>query len=243
MNTRIMGLLVIAALGACRPATVGDSVREPTDKQVKRAEEAADALVQELGGRLMAELGQSGPLGAIEVCSQIAQQIAQDHSRNDLLVRRVSLRFRNPANQASGWATRQLDEWQTELERGKTPEPAASIAQHTGPDGPTSHSREYWYLRPLFVAPPCLHCHGALDEMDPAVVSRLAELYPTDAAVGYALGDLRGAVSVRLGLDGQQMLPVLGPGEMRLESDGLERMPAREPETKPKRTPERTLEG
>ena len=72
----------------------------------------------------------------------------------------------------------------------------------SGPGG-----RELRYLRPLRIAPPCLTCHGDPQEMGVDLVARLAELYPGDQAVGYELGDLRGAVSVRLSLDGPR------PGE------------------------------
>jgi hypothetical protein len=211
-----MMVLIVAVLGACRPATVEDGDTGPTQEQMKRAESAADALVKELSEQLVAELERSGPVGAIEVCSVVAQKIAHDHSRDGLLVRRVSLRLRNPANQASGWAERHLELWEREVARGKTPRAAWADAEGTGYDG--SRSRELWYLRPLIVAPPCLNCHGSVEEMNPTVVDRLAELYPKDAAVGYTVGDLRGAVSVRLGLDGQQVLPIIGPGQMRSRS-------------------------
>lgn len=47
-------------------------------------------------------------------------------------------------------------------------------------------------LTPILTAAPCVNCHGATDTLAPAVVARLAELYPQDQAVGFAEGDLRG---------------------------------------------------
>jgi hypothetical protein len=47
-------------------------------------------------------------------------------------------------------------------------------------------------LRPIAIEGPCLSCHG--DAITPAVSALLAEHYPNDRAVGYQLGDLRGAL-------------------------------------------------
>jgi len=43
-----------------------------------------------------------------------------------------------------------------------------------------------------------LQCHGARDKLAPGVADALKELYPQDQATGYAVGDLRGAVSVKI---------------------------------------------
>jgi hypothetical protein len=49
---------------------------------------------------------------------------------------------------------------------------------------------------------PCLACHGSPKQFDVAVADLLREKYPDDRAVGYKVGDLRGAVSVRVKLVG-----------------------------------------
>jgi hypothetical protein len=40
-------------------------------------------------------------------------------------------------------------------------------------------------------------CHGPVAQIPPAVQDGLRQRYPFDAAVGYAAGDLRGAVSIK----------------------------------------------
>jgi hypothetical protein len=54
------------------------------------------------------------------------------------------------------------------------------------------------FLRPIRVAQPCLACHGTPATYSPAVRGLLRERYPQDQAVGYQVGDLRGAISVRI---------------------------------------------
>jgi hypothetical protein len=210
---RYVAVLVVAGLALLGCGSEGEpgADAEPSRADRARAEAAADALVEELSPRLFSALEESGPLGAIEVCSKAAQEIARAQSGDGLEVRRVTSRPRNPANRANGWSGRQLRLWEREAMRGKTPKPVAAVAQESTPD--YAGGRELWYLRPLLVAPPCLTCHGDPETMDPQLLARLAELYPEDEAVGYAVGDVRGAIWVRLGLEGQQELPWM-PGHV-----------------------------
>ena len=208
MRIWLTAALLFGVLSGCSES---DGGYEATDEQIARAEAVADELIETLGRHLFAELEKSGPAGAIEVCSEIAPRIARELSGDGVLVRRVTERPRNPDNRAGGWSARQLRVWEREIALGKTPKTYLAVAEETGPGG--IGPQELWYLRPLLIAPPCLNCHGDPETMAPEVAERLSELYPGDQAVGYEVNDLRGAVFVRLGLEGQKQLPVLGPGE------------------------------
>ncbi|HRN54626.1 MAG TPA: DUF3365 domain-containing protein, partial [Gemmatimonadaceae bacterium] len=59
---------------------------------------------------------------------------------------------------------------------------------------------ELRYLRPVVLQEFCTTCHGAVENIPAAVRSVIAERYPDDSAVGYAAGELRGAISVRIPL-------------------------------------------
>jgi hypothetical protein len=59
---------------------------------------------------------------------------------------------------------------------------------------------ELQYVRPILMQARCLPCHGDPASLDPAVHALLARRYPEDRATGYRVGDLRGAVSVRVPL-------------------------------------------
>ncbi|MCB9539757.1 MAG: DUF3365 domain-containing protein, partial [Myxococcales bacterium] len=52
------------------------------------------------------------------------------------------------------------------------------------------------YIEPLYVLPLCTQCHG--QDLTEGVKSKLATLYPTDQATGYAPGDFRGVVWAEL---------------------------------------------
>jgi hypothetical protein len=151
-----------------------------------RATGAAKMLGKTLLTRVQASMGADGPVATVSVCADEAQALtAKIGLETGVTVGRSSLRLRNPANAGPPW----VQTWLTELgER-----PASGVAplrriDHT-PDGPVAR-----VALPLSVAPPCLACHGPVDALNADVVAVLDERYPTDAARGYAVGDLRGVI-------------------------------------------------
>ena len=52
------------------------------------------------------------------------------------------------------------------------------------------------YMRALPTLPLCTQCHGAADKLSPAVTAKLKALYPADRATGYAVGEIRGAMTL-----------------------------------------------
>ena len=56
----------------------------------------------------------------------------------------------------------------------------------------------------VIVNPVCLTCHGRPEDLAPEVRARLQALYPRDQATGYRLGDVRGAVSVKVPISGER---------------------------------------
>ena len=55
-------------------------------------------------------------------------------------------------------------------------------------------------MKPILTSAMCLKCHGQLDEINYPVIELLREKYPNDRALGYQVGDVRGAVSVKIAL-------------------------------------------
>ena len=50
------------------------------------------------------------------------------------------------------------------------------------------------YVRPIFVEPACLACHGEKDKRPDFIVKK----YPKDKAFDFKVGDLRGIISVMI---------------------------------------------
>jgi hypothetical protein len=153
---------------------------------IDRTRDAAKRLGGSLKERLVAEMGQGGPVAAAEVCStEAAGMTASVVAESGITVGRSSLRLRNPDNAAPDWVAA----WLTE--QGERPvEGVAGFARVDEVEG-VGYAR---FLAPLGVEAPCLVCHGPAEGLSPDVAGLLAERYPKDAAVGYEIGALRGVL-------------------------------------------------
>jgi len=43
----------------------------------------------------------------------------------------------------------------------------------------------------------CIQCHGTADQLGAGVAQRLQQRYPDDRATGYAVGQIRGAMTLQ----------------------------------------------
>jgi hypothetical protein len=197
MRRAILAGLVAPALLAPACGGPGHTRAEPPpldSADVARAREAAAALGGELMTMLGRELARGGPAAAIAVCADSAQERTRQHQRQGIAVRRVGTRVRNPANAPDSLEAAILASFAAALAEGRWP-PDTALVQPAPAGG-----YELRYLRPIRVQALCLGCHGPPDALDTAVRQALAARYPADQATGYAEGELRGAVSVRLSL-------------------------------------------
>jgi hypothetical protein len=159
-----------------------------------RARRTADDLTSDLGGMVTRTLQSEGAVAAVEVCSTVAQERTRTHEAEGVGVRRITDRLRNPLNAPDPEERAELERMAELHATGSPPQEIVRIVRRDG-------GRTLEYLRPIMIAQPCLTCHGELATIDPEVQRILRERYPEDAATGYQLGDLRGAVSVRVDLD------------------------------------------
>jgi rubrerythrin len=152
-----------------------DDLSATQKTQQALARQARDDVFQQLLARLGKELKAGGPAGAIAVCRDVAPQITQEVGRaRDVRIGRTSWKLRNPRNVGPPWT---------------------DLLLHDQPDAPrvaTARDGRLGVTLPIRVAGKCLMCHGPAESIDPAVRLQLRENYPTDRAVGFREGDLRG---------------------------------------------------
>ena len=153
--------------------------------------EQSRELAQSFGMRLKAELGkgleEGGPVLAVNVCKDIAPQIASELSRQSgAKVMRTSLRYRNPANAPEPWQASALRGFEGPAGKTVTEAPSEYFAREE--DGSVR------YMKAIPTGGVCLACHGA--SIPPELQENIDREYPHDRAVGYALGDVRGAFSI-----------------------------------------------
>lgn len=158
----------------------------------------AQQFMQALGSTLKKQLEAGGAENAIGVCKHIAPAMAADYSKDGRVVKRVSLKNRNPTlGVPDDWEREILQQFEQSRGEGK---PAANMEMTAIVE--ESDGRWFRYMKAIPTQPMCLQCHGAPEVMPEGVKAILAKEYPDDKAIGYQAGDIRGAVSIKKRLSG-----------------------------------------
>ena len=162
------------------------------DFQALKAEGAA--LIPPFGQHLMSTVKSAmvsgGPVKAVEACQLLAPEIAGQHSKQPWKVGRTSLKVRNPANTADAWEKQVLEHF---AERAAAGEPVTELSHAEVVGG------EFRMMKAIATGEPCLACHGK--NIQPSLAAVIDVRYPEDEARGFALGELRGAFTLRRTLE------------------------------------------
>lgn len=157
------------------------------------ARSVAGAVPPKLLEVLNAEIAKNGPASAVGVCNEKAPQMAKAASeKSGWAIRRVSARNRNPKAVPDAWELAALEDFDRRTAAGEKPVTLEKfdVVEIGG-------AQEYRYMKALPMQQVCLACHGASENIPPDVAERLKSLYPADKAVGYSLGQIRGAITIR----------------------------------------------
>ncbi|GJL61601.1 MAG: hypothetical protein NPIRA04_02550 [Nitrospirales bacterium] len=175
----------------------GSSIMDPKEKA---ANVVAGEFLKELGAALTAEMKKGGPTEAITMCTGLAPKIANRLSRgNGWRVTRVGTRVRNPLlGMPDAWEQEVLKQFSTRAKDGER------FTEMTYSEVVSEPGGQYFrFMKPIGIQPKCLLCHGTPQQIPEAIQDMLNKHYPHDAATGYKVGDLRGAVSIKYPIDGQ----------------------------------------
>ncbi len=179
--------LVLIMLGIVTAAAADEVVL------LEQARGVAASVPPRLLAVLQQEIQRGGFAGAIGACRDEAPRLAQAASaESGWSIRRVSLRNRNPGAVPDAWERVVLQDFDRRAATGDNP---ASLEQ--GEIVTEAGIRVYRYMKALPTQPLCLGCHGTAADISAPVRARLAELYPDDQATGYAVGQIRGAMTLR----------------------------------------------
>ena len=181
-------LSAVAALLLAAPAALAQEVA-----WMGEARKVATSVPPKLVVVLSDEIARSGPEGAILVCRDKAPQLAKAASEESgWTVRRVSLKNRNPKAAPDAWERAVLEDFDRRAAAGESPA-TLEKAELVQDDGRSVRR----YMRALPTQQLCLQCHGSAEQLKPAVLERLRTIYPDDKATGYAVGQIRGAMTIR----------------------------------------------
>jgi len=183
----------VTALGAVVAVSNPAMAEEPKQRKAE-ARQAVKALMSELSSELKAAMKEGGPSAGIGVCVERAPEITARLSRErGWRVTRVSNKFRNPVlGMPDAWEQETLQEFRARQADGESYKGMSRGEVVAEPDG-----RYYRYMQAIPLQGKCMSCHGAKEDLAPAVRETLEKRYPHDRATGYKVGDLRGAFSIK----------------------------------------------
>lgn len=155
---------------------------------VNEASDLTQRFVGTLLPTLQSALQAGGPLQAIDVCALEAPRIAQQLSEESgWEVTRVSLKARNSGTAVpDNWETQVLNMFDQRQRAGETPA-TLNVAEIV--------NGSFRYMQAQPTVPLCLTCHGS--DVSAEVLSAIRAKYPNDLAIGYQVGQVRGAISLR----------------------------------------------
>lgn len=164
--------------------------QETPQEIIETGQKVSGELLKQLGGKLKEKIQTEGLLAAAEFCNAKATTLTEEvnlHQLHGISVKRISLKERNPANKASEEEAKVLQSMEESLAEKKLP--AYVVTEDNG---------VYSYYKPLVIKNGlCLQCHGDLST-NKELEAFYQKHYPQDKATGYKLGDLRGAILVKI---------------------------------------------
>lgn len=186
----IMKTGVVVGMLLAMPSMAAEVVKLLVDE----SRQLANQIVTQVRGELVKELERTGPLRAITVCKYSVPEITSSMSRQTgMRITRVSLRPRNKAlGDPDAWEQKVLLDFEKRVAKGEKIE---GLEYHELVDEPAG--RFFRYMKAIPMAQACMACHGPQNQLSEGVRAQLAAEYPLDKAIGYQVGQVRGAVSVK----------------------------------------------
>jgi hypothetical protein len=152
----------------------------------------ANEYMQELKSVLVKNMQAGGPLKAVNVCYDTALVLTKNYSADKkVAVKRFSFNNRNENNVPDEFEKQALQYFEELADKGKLNSDSEILEREKVEDITIVR-----YVKPIFIDAPCLNCHGNESQISKEVAEVLKEKYPNDKAIGYKIGDLRGAISV-----------------------------------------------
>ncbi len=191
MKTVIL-LSYIILLSASLFANPYQSQQEVYDGVVKTGNEVSMSLLKALGKNLKQHMQKEGAVGAAKFCNEQAfllTEFTDKKAGDDVSVKRISLKDRNPANRPEGSEKTVMDALQT-LQDNNVILPKFLVER--------VNKNTMKYYKPLSINKGvCLKCHGNITK-NQKLSKFMKDYYPDDKAINYRMGDLRGAVVVTI---------------------------------------------
>lgn len=206
-NNIILCALILLAT-ACGPQErvskeVFDAVNEKMEVKklsdfeiIEEAMVWGDSISKEAQNQLISNLKKAmeekGAPGAVEYCNVNATAILNEVAvKYEISIRRVSNRYRNPADKPNEDEIPLLEAYEYNAENGIDNEPNLQKIDN---------GNAYLYTKAIVISNGfCLSCHGdPSSDLDQKTLEKINSRYPNDLAKGHIAGDLRGMWALRI---------------------------------------------
>ncbi|PID57922.1 MAG: hypothetical protein CR986_08365 [Ignavibacteriae bacterium] len=189
IKTLLIILLVLLLVTSCSSKKENDI--ENQKYKTELSSYAKDYMIS-LKKVLIKNMQEGGPIQAVNICSDTASEMTQNFSeKNNVTIKRFSFKNRNISNVPDEMEKSILNEFQKLSDKGELTGKTFKLNK-SKVNGKTTIT----FIKPIVIEAPCLNCHGNETQVDKKVAELLKNKYPADKAVGYKVGDLRGAISV-----------------------------------------------
>lgn len=162
---------------------------EKRSEYIKRGGQIVDASYKALSDKLKSAVADKGISHALKTCNMHASLIADSLAEQyDATIKRTAIRIRNQGNEPTTEEKHIIKLYQKALTNKQELTPVVLFMDSVYVN----------YYSPIIIKPMCLNCHG-----DPGstladdTYETILSMYPTDRAIGYKEGDLRGIWSVK----------------------------------------------
>lgn len=179
-----LSLLLIVLFSACK---TGDNFsNEDKLLYTKIGNSVVKQTFDTLSHSLQTAIAEMGVDKAVSYCLTNAYPLTDTYASDSVIIRRTSLKYRNPANKPDTTEDRILKLFASLKEKGIVNDSLKSIVEQ-------SKNGMVHFYKPIILQPMCTSCHGKkIDDGQSSLWKTIDSLYPTDMANGYQPGDLRG---------------------------------------------------
>ena len=188
---KIITIIILFTAFACNPQNdkiEQDNIELTNDKVIlEKGKKLTAFTFSKLSTVLKSKMKEGGVHEAISYCNVSAFSLVDSISKeNNVTIKRVSLKYRNPANQPDSLEAVVINNFKNSIENKTEVKPVVY-----------SDSSSDLYFAPILTKGLCLSCHGTpgkhISESDYAFI---LEKYPNDKAINFSSGDLRGIWSI-----------------------------------------------
>ena len=181
MKKRFLGAIILFAISL--------SLQASSDKEIKmEAKKAIMKLGKTLKGEVVKNMKAHGAQSTAYFCYKNANNLTNKVNSTypkGISVKRISLKTRNKDNYPASKDEIEMLKKLEQKVKNKEKLPKL-IVEKISPN-------HYKVYKPILIGKKCLVCHGDAKHRNKEAYKTIKEKYPNDKAIGYKVGDFRGA--------------------------------------------------